>query len=46
MCGCEEFLENYEYQGISGNIVYIDGFIPEYPIQTTDEHKDGNFLPR
>ena len=43
--GYKEFLENYEYAGISGHIVYIDGFLPEYPIEIEEEHKDGNFIP-
>ena len=53
--GYKEFAELYEKGGIAGNIVYIDGFVCEYPdedyptgeedAEGNDEYKNGNFIP-
>ena len=39
----KEFAENYEKAGIGGYIVYIDGFVCEYPEETENEKTD--FIP-
>ena len=43
----KEFVQNYEKFGIDGYIIYIDGFVPEYPDENQDsEAKEGNFIPK
>ena len=41
--GYKKFLEDYVSSGIAGNIVYIDGFVCEYPEET--DNKKSDFIP-
>ena len=38
--GYKEFAESYEIGGIAGNIIYIDGFMPELPDDSFDNTRD------